>query len=257
VSPVAGASLSALLVGLGFVAAGRVATFGAGRAAAVAGRRRLGDAWSVGRDRTARRWLARRARAAAQHGPVTRWIDARRRRRRDALLADFVDAVVRSVRAGSSVGVALHDGAEVVGEPFVDEIGGVERQVSLGVPWDEALDGWATRSGSDDIRLLVTACSLGGRLGRGTASALDGVARTLADRRDVSAEARAAASQARASAAMLILLPVAFTAVMAVADPHTVSVLVGTPVGLGCLVAATVLDALGALWMRRMIATGR
>jgi Flp pilus assembly protein TadB len=32
---------------------------------------------------------------------------------------------------------------------------------------------------------------------------------------------------------------------------------VGTPVGLGCLVAATVLDALGALWMRRMIATAR
>jgi Flp pilus assembly protein TadB len=56
---------------------------------------------------------------------------------------------------------------------------------------------------------------------------------------------------------MLVLRPLAFTAVMAVADPHTVSVLIGTPLGLSCLVGAGVLDAIGAMWMRRMIAAAR
>jgi Flp pilus assembly protein TadB len=109
----------------------------------------------------------------------------RRRRRRDAaatsvLLADFVDALVRSARGGAALPDAAREAAEVVGEPLVAAIARVDRDVAFGESWVAAMDAWADRSGDPDVRLVAVACGLGVEMGRGTADALSGVASTLA-----------------------------------------------------------------------------
>jgi tight adherence protein B len=181
------------------------------------------------------------------------WRERRTASERDAQLPEFIDGVVRSARVGMSLPVALHDGAEVVGAPILDDVVRLEREVALGVPLVDALHRWARAVASDDLDLFVTACDLGAEMGRGTADALEGVARTLSDRRDVAAEAHSAAAQARASAFLLAALPVAFTVVLAAVDPTSLTVLVGTPTGWACVAAAVALDSLGLWWMRRMI----
>jgi tight adherence protein B len=184
---------------------------------------------------------------------VTRWTERRLRRARAAQLPEFVDGVVRSARAGTSLPLAVRDGAEVVGPPLLDDVARLERDLALGLPWAVALARWSDHVGNDDLALFTTACALGAEMGRGTADALEGVATTLADRRSVAAEARSAASQATASAVLLAALPVAFALVLAAVDPRSVVVLVATPTGWACATAAIVLDAVGFWWMRRLI----
>jgi tight adherence protein C len=67
-------------------------------------------------------------------------------------------------------------------------------------------------------------------------------------------EVRALSAQARASAVVIGIAPVAFLLVVAVADPTAIGFLVGSPAGLMCLGSGLGLDALGALWMRRIVA---
>lgn len=114
------------------------------------------------------------------------------------------------------------------------------------------LDAWAARTPAPGVRLLVAAASLGHEAGGAQARALDQVAATLRERLALQRETRALASQARASAALMVVAPVGFAAFTAATDAEVLGFLVGTPVGLVCLAVAVVLDALGALWMARL-----
>lgn len=184
---------------------------------------------------------------------MNRWTAARRDRRRLEYLPELAGSIERSLRAGASVRQALQCAATVVGGPIESEVVLLSRRVDAGLPLGEAMRRWAQESGSDEIGLLAAACELGAELGRGTAAALEGVAETLVHRRELAAEAHASAAQARASALLLALLPVAFAAGLAVVDRRSFLTLLLTPLGWCCVTVAATLDTVGFAWMRRQI----
>ncbi len=96
---------------------------------------------------------------------------------------------------------------------------------------------------------LVLAADAGGAV----AVVLDGVGETVRDRIAVEREVGALSSQARASAALLVVAPVVFSVLAATADRRVASVLVASPVGWACVAGGLLLDALGAWWMARLI----
>ena len=115
---------------------------------------------------------------------------------------------------------------------------------------------WAVGSRPRDTparRLVGAAVDLGAETGGATGQVLDGVADTLRERLALEREVAALSSQARASAALLVVAPVVFAVLAAAADPRVGAVLTGQPVGWACVAAGLLLDALGALWMRRMV----
>ena len=71
----------------------------------------------------------------------------------------------------------------------------------------------------------------------------------LRDRAALAREVRALSSQARASAALMVIAPVLFLLLASVADARLPRVLFATPAGVACLVAGAALDASGAWWM--------
>ncbi len=121
-----------------------------------------------------------------------------------------------------------------------------------GVPLVEAIDGWAGTLPGDGVRLAGAALALSAELGGAAARSLDGVAATLRDRNGLRREVRALSSQARASAAVIGLAPVAFAVLVASVDPQTLDFLVRTRAGIFCLLAGVVLDGVGAAWMHRL-----
>lgn len=206
-------------------------------------------------DRTPALPLVVRLRGAVRGVGLSRWWAARgATRERARLLPDFVEAVARSLSAGASLGRALSEAGEAVGDPFDLDMERLTSRAALGIPLTQALDRWAIEVGGEDARLFATACVLGAESGRGTAGALAGVADTLADRRDVAAESHSLSSQARASAAMLVALPLVFSIGVAFIDPATTRLLFTTPLGLACLAGGLMLDALGGWWMHRLVA---
>ena len=99
----------------------------------------------------------------------------------------------------------------------------------------------------------VAAFEVASEAGGAAARALDGVAASLRSRAVVADEARALASQARASAAVMVALPVIVAALGGAADPRLARTLLGTPLGLTCVVVAALLDGVGAWWMQRVV----
>jgi tight adherence protein B len=99
--------------------------------------------------------------------------------------------------------------------------------------------------------VLTVALEAGGAPAR----AVDGVASTLRERAEVDREMRALATQARASAVVITVAPLAFATLGVVGDERTAHFLLRTPAGLGCLAAGVALDAVGAWWMARIAAS--
>jgi tight adherence protein B len=110
--------------------------------------------------------------------------------------------------------------------------------------------GSGTGSGSD--ALVVRALTLTVRIGGPSAVVLDAVASTLRERAALGREVRALSTQARASAAVMIVSPVVFAVLAGGADQRVLAFLPTAP-GLLCVGAGLVLDVLGALWMARIV----
>lgn len=181
---------------------------------------------------------------------------ARRRRRRDAQLPDALDRLASSLRGGRAVGPALVALADDVPDPLGRELGMVASSLAHGAPVATALAAWAGAPGSSpDVRLVAAALTLGADAGGEVARAVDRIAATLRERRELQAEVQSLATQARASAGVLAVAPLAFTGLVATIEPAAVGFLVTTPIGWACLVTGLGLQALGATWMARI--TGR
>jgi tight adherence protein B len=167
-------------------------------------------------------------------------------------LPTALDAVARSLRSGASLRVAVAEAAPATDGRLASELQRVAVDAESGVPLVVALDALAARRPLPGIRLTVAALALGVETGGAQARAVDGVAATLRDRLAAVAEARALSAQTRASVWVISLAPVGFCVFAVLTDPRAATFYFRSAHGLVFLTAGLVLDALGALWMRRL-----
>jgi Flp pilus assembly protein TadB len=161
--------------------------------------------------------------------------------------AELLESVARSLRSGASLTVGLEQVAAALRGRAGTEMGQALRTVRGGASLPAAIDAWA--AGSDPARTLAgAALALGAELGGARARALDDAASGLRDRAALQREIRALTAQTRASAAVMVLAPLAFALVSWRADAGVARVL-ASPAGLACLVCGLALDAAGACWM--------
>jgi len=172
----------------------------------------------------------------------------------EAALPEALEAVARSLRGGASVPTAVSEAGERLSGPLGGDLRAVAAAVAAGGRLEAALDGWAAARPLAGVRLAVAALAVGAGTGGAPARAVDGVAATLRARLAVAGEVRALSSQARASAAVIALAPVAFMVLAAASDTRTALFLFRSPAGLACLAAGVLLDGAGALWMHRLAA---
>jgi tight adherence protein B len=104
-----------------------------------------------------------------------------------------------------------------------------------------------------DERLALAVIEVVSRAGGPPGEPIDRAAAVLRERRAMMRERDVGAAQARLSAHVLCALPVAVTAWSLVTDERIRHVLVGTPIGLTCLMVGGGLDLLGWRWMRRIV----
>ena len=183
-------------------------------------------------------------------GRLARW--QARRRFADAVPV-VLDDIARAVRSGSSLLGACREAVGASPEPVRVELAGVVARADRGLPLGTALGHWSRQHTSPDVRLAGAALALAASAGGSQARAVDGAAATLRERRAVVGEVRAQSAQARLSAVVIGLLPVAFLLWALLTDSRTAAFLVADPVGWTCLVAGIVLEGLGALWMRHIL----
>lgn len=183
------------------------------------------------------------------------------RHRLDQLLQqgvpDTLDSIARSTRSGRSVVQALADLDTPGASPADLRFAAVAVRVERGASLPSALGELAESCPAPGIRLAATALIVGSQTGAAPARAVEGVAATLRDRMALDRELSAQASQARASVAVLIFAPLVFGLFAMATDPRVGEFLLGSPLGWICLGLGLSLDALGAWWMRRIMASVR
>ena len=99
----------------------------------------------------------------------------------------------------------------------------------------------------------MQALSATAHLGGPIAATLDGGAAVLRERAAARAERRAHASQARLSARVLTIVPLAFAAWSALASQRTRDIYVTTRAGGVCAVCGLALNLVGWRWIKRII----
>lgn len=186
--------------------------------------------------------------------PVVAWRMLRHRSQAalDAALPGAMESIARALRSGASLRQALAEAGREMNGTLGEDIRRVVLEVEEGAELVRALEEWAARRPLVGVRLVVAALSLGAETGGARAQAVDGLAATLRQSLAARAEARALATQARLSAWVMALAPVAFCAIASVVDARTAAFLFTTGPGLGCVAAGLALDTVGALWMARI-----
>ena len=166
-------------------------------------------------------------------------------------LPGFVEFVAAQLRSGHTVPSALVAAGERPG-PLGTDVRRVQQRVDLGATLPDALARWAGERRSEPAAAVAGALAVAAETGGAAATALDGLSRSLRDALGAHAEAAALSAQARLSAVVVGIAPIAYLVFAAATDPHAAATLVSTPTGRVCLALGLTLDALGALWMHHI-----
>jgi tight adherence protein B len=188
-------------------------------------------------------------------GPAFVWVLRTRAHGRYAgALPLALEQIAAHLRGGGTLG---HGVAALAGGdgPLAGDMRRVQARADLGVGLADALAAWPVERDVGDVRAVAGALAVAETLGGRSAHALDGLAASLRDRIGAAAEARSLSAQARMSAVVVGAAPLAYLVFSALVDPGSVGLLVGTAAGRVCLVAGLLLEAAGALWMRRILAS--
>lgn len=189
---------------------------------------------------------------------VVRVVRRRRRQLREASLlqeqlADAVRTIVASLRAGLSIPQAIGYAAREAQPPLSTGLTELVGGLDAGVPFDEAIGGWADQVGGDDARLVAAVVSLHRRTGGDLPMVLDRVADTLRERLAARREVLALTAQGRLSGVILGVLPVGFFAVLWLTSRRDIEAALHSTAGLLSVSLGLVLEAGAFVWIRRLL----
>lgn len=177
-------------------------------------------------------------------------------RRTRKLVTQFPDAlqmIVRAVRVGMPVSEAMRLVGREAQEPTSIEFALIANDLAIGTALDEAIRTLAERTSVAEYQFFATALSLQAQTGGGLTETLEGLADVIRKRLALRAKGAAMASEARASAIVLSLLPfVAFGGMMILNKPY-ISVMYTTLQGQQMLGAGAASLLVGILAMRSII----
>ncbi|HTV35916.1 MAG TPA: type II secretion system F family protein [Xanthobacteraceae bacterium] len=137
-----------------------------------------------------------------------RMLRSRRQNRFAAQFPDSLDIIVRSLRAGHPVPVAVNMVGREMGDPIGSEFGIVTDEITYGAELEAAMRNLYARIGSDDLPLFVTAVAIQGSTGGNLGEILQKLSGVIRERFKMRRKIRALAAEGRASAMILSALPI-------------------------------------------------
>jgi tight adherence protein B len=142
-----------------------------------------------------------------------------RRRKFGAQFPDAVDIIVRSLRAGHPVPVAITMVGRELPDPVGTEFGIVADEITYGADLETAMRNLYFRVGQEDLPLFITAVAIQGSTGGNLSEILENLSAVIRQRFKMRRKVKALAAEARASAMILSSLPVALFLIIQVISP--------------------------------------
>ncbi|HVY57507.1 MAG TPA: type II secretion system F family protein [Xanthobacteraceae bacterium] len=143
----------------------------------------------------------------------------RRQKQFGAQFPDAIDIIVRSLRAGHPVPIAVTMVAREMPDPIGSEFGIVADEITYGADLEKAMRNLYFRVGQDDLPLFVTAVGIQSSTGGNLGEILENLSKVIRERFKMRRKIKALASEGRASALILSSLPIALFAVIQFVSP--------------------------------------
>jgi tight adherence protein B len=177
----------------------------------------------------------------------------RRQKKFGAQFPDALDIIVRSLRAGHPVPVAISMVAREMPDPIGSEFGIVADEITYGADLENGMRNLYFRIGQDDLPLFVTAVAIQTSTGGNLGEILENLSAVIRQRFKMRRKIRALASEGRASAMILSSLPILMFIVIQIITPDFYASVWNEDLTKMCLAAAAGWMGLGNFIMFRMV----
>jgi tight adherence protein B len=151
---------------------------------------------------------------------VLKFKRSRRQKTFGAQFPDALDIIVRSLRSGHPVPVAISMVAREMADPVGGEFGIVADEITYGADLETGMRNLYFRVGQEDLPLFVTAVAIQSSTGGNLSEILQNLSAVIRQRFKMRRKIRALAAEGRASAMILSSLPIALFAIVNVVAPE-------------------------------------
>jgi tight adherence protein B len=145
---------------------------------------------------------------------VLRFLRSRRQKKFGAQFPDAIDIIVRSLRAGHPVPIAITMVGKEMADPIGSEFGIISDEMTYGSDLETAMRNLYFRVGTDDLPLFVTAVAIQRSTGGNLGEILENLSSVIRERFKMRRKIRALAAEGRASALILSALPIGMFAII-------------------------------------------
>jgi tight adherence protein B len=135
-------------------------------------------------------------------------------------LPDAIDVIVRGVRVGHPLAVAVELVAREMPDPVGSEFGMMADEIAFGLDISTAVNNLYRRVGQDDLIFLIIAITVQSRTGGNLAEILSGLSQLMRSRAKLRLKIKAMTAEGRISAWFLSAMPFVLFAVINLISPH-------------------------------------
>jgi tight adherence protein B len=171
----------------------------------------------------------------------------------EELFPEAIDLMARALRGGHTLTMSLAMIAEEIPDPIKTEFRALYEQHTYGLPLPQVLRSLAARIPLMDVRFFVTAVITQRETGGNLAEVLDNLASVTRDRFRVRRQLKALTAQGRMTGWVLGLFPVALAVVLYLFNPEHMQAFFRDPLGFRLIVAAALLQTVGAVVIRKIV----
>ena len=188
---------------------------------------------------------------------IPRWLLSYLKKRREAkFLNSFPDAIDIIVR-GAKAGLPLLDCLKIIcmesQEPARSEFRTIVETQAIGLPLGEACGKLYERMPLPEANFFGIVVTIQQRAGGNISEALGNLSRVLRDRKKMKAKIQAMSQEAKASATIIGILPIAVMTLVYLTSPEYISMLWTEPFGRVMLAASAFWMSMGVMVMKKMI----
>jgi tight adherence protein B len=183
-----------------------------------------------------------------------------RRRKRNRLnklerqLEEALTMTANSLKAGFGLLQSLELAAQQLEHPISTELQRTLHDINIGSSTEDALLAFSERASSYDLDIVITAILIQRSVGGNLAEILDTVAHTMRERARIRGHIKAVTSQQRLTGYILGIMPVAVMGLLFLVASEYMTPLFTTLAGQVLLVGAGIMEFIGILLIRRILA---
>ena len=194
--------------------------------------------------------------ALAAGGAPLGWLLHRRSSRLKRFEEQFpeaLDLLARAIRSGQAFQTAMGMVADELPDPVGPEFKKTFDQQNFGLPLRDALNEMTVRITLLDVRFFVTAVLIQRETGGNLSEILDNLAHVVRERFKIQRQVRVHTAHGRFTGYVLMALPAALAVALSFINPEHMQLLFHEKMGQTMLIGAIVMQAIGYVWIRKVI----